>query len=358
MGIKKVLFVLPSLAGGGAERVIVTLLKNLDRSNFQPHLALIRKEGPYLLDLPDDVPVYDLGCRKIRWVFLPLLLLIWRLRPATVFSTIGHLNIALIILKPLIPRGIFLVIREAMTLSEDIKQYSHHNFWLRVYRFFYKKADLIICQSYHTLHDLATNFGVPVKKMKVIYNPVDIKAMITKADERNPFANTAGSPNLLAVGRLCYQKGFDRLIESMPDLLKIKPGAKLWILGTGPDEEKLKQLAVRLGLEKNICFAGFQKNPYPWFGYADLFILSSYYEGLPNVLLEAIACGCPVLVVDHPGGTREIMELTGQLHRLIPSLYWKDDWFMRNKNELEDRVERNFSVSLIVKQYNQYLTKD
>jgi len=354
----KVLFVLPSLAGGGAERVIVTLLKNLDRGKFQPHLALLKKEGPYLSDIPDDVPIHDLGCHKIRYVFLPLLMLIWRLRPHTIFSTIGHLNISVILIKPFMPKNTFLVIREAMTLSEDIKQLPHKSLWMRIYRTFYKKADLIICQSYHTLHDLEDNFSIPDWKMQVIYNPLDIETISIKAGEKNPYTDSTGSPNLLAVGRLCHQKGFDRLIESIPNLLKIKPKAKLWVLGTGPDEEMLKQMIDGLGLKNNICFTNFQKNPYPWFRYADLFILSSYFEGLPNVLLEAMACDCPVLVIDHPGGTKEIMELTGQLHRVLPRMYWTDDWFIRNETGLQDQLEKNFSVSLIVKQYSKYLIKN
>ena len=121
--MKKVLFILPSLRGGGAERVMVTLLKHLNRDKFDLHLALVSKEGPYLIEVPDDVPIYDLGVKRVRYAFVPMLKLIRRLKPDIVFSTLGHLNIALIMLKFLMPSHTRLIVREANTVTVN-KQHN------------------------------------------------------------------------------------------------------------------------------------------------------------------------------------------------------------------------------------------
>lgn len=357
--MKKVLLILPSLRGGGAERVMVTLLKYLDRNKFDLHLALISKEGPYLAEVPDDVPVYDLEAKRVRYAFIPMLKLIRQLKPDIVFSTLGHLNIALIMLKILMPSHTRLIVREANTVSEIVKLSSKPWLWKFFYKTMYKRADLIVCQSDYMKQDLIENFKVPEQKAIRIYNPVDIDTIRKKANlGENPFLHSPTSPNIVAIGRLVYQKGFDRLLQAMPQLLKEKPNAKLWILGEGPLEEELKEQCIRLGIVEKVEFVGFQKNPYVWLKHADLFVLSSYYEGLPNVLLEAIACECPVVVVDHPGGTREIMDKLGLMDRLnyrqltIPSHLF---------NPLDEKcvklLNESFGIKEIVKEYKHCLVQ-
>lgn len=351
---KKVLFVLPSLRGGGAERVIVTLLNHFDRRKFELHLALVEKEGAYLKNVPFDVPVYDLAAGRVRNAFKPLLKLIKQLKPDTIFSTQGHMNLALIFLKPFLPKEIKLIVREASIVSECLKQSKFPKLWKICYKFFYKKADLIVCQSKHMKSDLKKNFNVPELKMVHIYNPVDIKAIKERASiGSNPFSNTHSSPNIVAIGRLAYEKGFDRLIDSVPKLLKMKPNAKIWILGEGQLEAQLRQQRDRLGLHKYIEFVGFQENPYTWLKYSDLFVLSSYYEGLSNVLLEAIACDCPVIALDHLGGTGEILEILGQKKRLLMELNYEEKFF--EGMVVEDRLISNFGLDVVVSKYEKVL---
>src|ERR1700757_4209253 len=100
---KRILFLLPSLTGGGAERVFTTLLRHLDRTRFEPHLALLQATGAYMEDIPKDVPIYDLKVPRVRYGLPAILRLIWRLRPQTILATMGHLNIALISAKPFFP---------------------------------------------------------------------------------------------------------------------------------------------------------------------------------------------------------------------------------------------------------------
>lgn len=350
---KKVLFVVPSLRGGGAERVMVTLLKNLDRSLFELHLAVVTKEGPYLKELPPDVVLHDLNSKRVRHMMIPFIKLVWRIKPNTILSTMGHLNIALIALKPLFPGKIKLLVREASTVSQNMGR--RVAMWSFLYRTMYKRANVIVCQSIAMMEDLRDHFAVPASKMVQIYNPVDIGWIREKADNcANPFLGEPG-PHLVAVGRLSPEKGFERIIESFPKLLEIRPEARLWLLGTGSGEQELKELRDRLGLHDRVVFAGFQDNPFAWLKHADLFVLSSYHEGLPNALLEAIALGCPVLTLQHPGGTGEIMQLTRQQERVLPQLEWREEWFAKPDRRTSALLNDKFGLHAIVRQYSEIL---
>ena len=153
-------------------------------------------------------------------------------------------------------------------------------------------------------------------KMVVIYNPMDVERVRRLADAgENPFADPG--PHLVAVGRLWKQKGFDVLLDSLA-LIRNSLAAKLTIVGEGPLELELKAQSERLGLSGAVRFVGFQPNPYAYLKHADLFVLSSRYEGLPNVVLEALALGKPVVATDCPGGVREIIEGC-RSGRLVPS---------------------------------------
>jgi len=303
---KKIVFLLPSLRGGGAERVAVTLLQHLDRRRFEPHLALVEAAGPGLRDVPQDVPVHDLKAGRARYAMPAIIRLAWKLRPQLILSTLGHLNLIVILARPFLPRGVKLLVREGITVSACLAvdgQYAP--VWRWLYRRFYKFADKIICQSDSMLIDLVQNFAVPREKTVRIYNPVDVERIKRLADSLpNPYSGP--SPHLVAAGRLCNQKGFDVLLEAMVLVRQTFPSAQLTILGEGPLEAGLKAQRDRLSLREAVHFAGFQPNPYPYFKHADLLVLASRYEGLPNVVLEALALGVPVVATDCPGGIQEI----------------------------------------------------
>ena len=314
---KRILFLLPSLTGGGAERVFTTLLRHLDRSRFEPHLALLQAQGAYMGDIPKDVPIHNLKVSRVRYALPKILRMIWKMRPQTVLATMGHLNIALIAAKRFFPPGTKLVVREAVIPSALFRQENQNiQLWGWLYRTFYKRADRVVCLSDSMVSDLAESFRIPREKLVRIYNPVDTEKVRERAEiGSNPFSGTG--PYLVAAGRVCRQKGFDLLIEAMPAVLRRFPDAQLFILGEGPLEEELKEQAQNLGLQDKIIFLGFQANPWLYLKHADAFILPSRYEGLPNVLLEALALGTPVVVSDCPGGIREIKESVGNM-ALVP----------------------------------------
>jgi glycosyltransferase involved in cell wall biosynthesis len=306
----KILFLIPSLAGGGAERVIVNLLRHLDRSKFELILAVVNMNSAvFLADLPADVELIDLECTRVRFAILKIIRLIWRIRPNVVFSTLGHLNLMLAILKPLLPKSIRYLCRETTILSEGLKSYSHPHCWAWAYKRFYNRFDKIVCQSRYMRDDLIANFGLPANKLVVINNPVDIsrvRDMAAKPITTGILKDDKHVINLVSAGRLVKAKGFDILIEALA--LAANPSIYLTLLGEGSLQQDLQALVKARGLDDQVRFAGFQKNPYAFIAQADAYVLSSRYEGFPNVVLEALACCTPVIATPALGGTQEILE--------------------------------------------------
>jgi glycosyltransferase involved in cell wall biosynthesis len=303
---RRVLFILPSLRGGGTERVITILLRHLDRGRFEPHLALLEKAGPFLDEVPADVPIHDLNVSRVRYAFPSILEVVWELRPDTVLSSLCELNLAVAFVKPFFPPGTRLLLQEATSLSSYLAEKGEDTGLMRwLYRRLYSRATKIICKADYVLDDLARHFGIPRDKMLRIYNPVDV-ARITQLAESgaNPFPTNG--PHLVAAGRLVNVKGFDVLLDALKLVRETIP-VQLTILGEGPLESDLKARSTRLGLSDAVRFAGFQANPYAFYKHADLFVLSSRYEGMPSAILEALSLGTPVVATDCPGGVREII---------------------------------------------------
>lgn len=352
---KKVLFVLPSFKAGGAERVILNLLKKINRSKFDVHLVLISDHGQYIDELPKDIKLYSFNLKRVGESGIPILKLIRDLRPDTVISTLGHLNILLCILKPFFPKKTRLIIREGSIASINLNNFNATRLWSYLYKIFYKKADKIICQSNYMLKDLNVNFNIPSNKMVKIYNPVNVLEIRNQSlAEGNPYP-PGNDNNILFVGRLSPEKGIERLIFSFKEYYIKDPKAKLWIIGNGPLKENLKGICVDNGLSESVVFMDFQKNPYKWMRFAHLFVLPSYYEGLPNALLEAIACSCPVAVLAHPGGTLEIMHETKQENRFLDRMEWHQFIFQRPGNDILDSLIKEFNADKIVKEYESIL---
>jgi len=306
---------IPSLRAGGAERVIVNLIRHLDRSKFILVLVVVHMHAAvFAEDVPEDVQLIDLACPRVRYGILKIIPLLWRIKPKVVFSTLGHLNLLLAILKPLLPKNIRYLCRETTILSQSLKTHPFPRFWLWAHRMFYDRFETIVCQSSYMREDLLANFGLAKAKTVVINNPVD-RARILHLASENHAAELfgvddenvgAGFINLVAVGRLVEVKGFDLLIQALG--LVGNPAMHLTLLGEGPLKEKLQALTHKLGLERQIRFVGFQKNPYAYIAKADAYVLSSRYEGFPNVVLEALACGTPVIATPALGGTKEILD--------------------------------------------------
>jgi glycosyltransferase involved in cell wall biosynthesis len=352
---KRLLAVLPHLEGGGAQRVLLALLRHLPRERFAPELTLLRASGELLAHVPDDVPLHDLGVGSARFAAPALIRLVWRRRPDVIFSSIHYVNHLVLLLRPFLPRA-RIVVREAITVGAAVEGAALPRKLAWLHRRLYPRADGVVVQCRAMAEDLAQRFAVPRDRMLTIFNPVDVGAL--RAEVRaasSPYAGAGPGPHVLGVGRLAHQKGFDRLIRAFPALRARERGAQLWILGEDPGgrdsaSTALRALRSELGLDACIHFVGYRSDVPAWLAHADLFVLSSRYEGLPNVLLEALACGCPVVALDGPGGAREILERCGLPERVIEELCWDPRWF-RNQGPACAPDLSAFALDAIVAAY-------
>jgi len=294
-------FVLPSFAGGGAERVLITLASHLDRDRFDPVLITLHAAGPLRSLVPPHLTVHDLGRRRLRGAMPRLAGALRRLSPAVVIPTIGHLNLAVLAMRPLLPRGVRLFPREANLPDQSLATVPLPGLFRAAYRALYPGADAVICPSQAVADSLAQDFSVPAERLVLLYNPVDVDALRQAA---SPVRRVPGvGARFVAAGRLTAQKGFDRLIDMFAEL---PATAHLAILGAGPEEAALRARAERLDLGERVALRGFTATPWPNYAGADAFLLPSRWEGMPNAALEALACGTPIIATPEAGGIAEV----------------------------------------------------
>ena len=295
-----IIFILPDLETGGAERIVTTIANHLPRERFEPKILLLRKEGGYLEFLKNDMEIIDIKTPRIRHSLKPILKEIRKRKPDIVFSGFGEVNAYLALFLKLFPKIKFIA-RETNVVSKHVTRKE-----IRFFYKFYNNYDKIICQSDDMQNDLIENFKIKKDKLIKINNPVDFDFINEKlATSEKPESFKDDFKNVIAIGNLSSRKGFDNLLKVFNHLKNEK--ILLHILGDGRDRELLHQMKKDLELE-NVIFHGQQKNPYQFFKFADLFILSSRYEGFPNVLLEAGACGIYSLANNCPGGINEIIQ--------------------------------------------------
>lgn len=299
--LKHISFILPSFAGGGAERVALTLLGGLDPKQFAASLIVLDGQGPLANLVPKHVPVVDMATRRLRRALPALIARLRKEKPDLVFSTLGYVNLALLAARPLLPRRTKILVREANMPSRSLPATSHPTLYQMAYRLLYPLADGVICTSEKMADEFERDFSVPPARIFQLANPVDEAALRSAA---TPTVRKPGDGlRLVASGRLTHQKGFDRLIDWVAAL---EPNAHLTLLGEGSDRAELEAQAKRLSIAERVNFAGFCDNPWGHYAGADAFVLASRWEGLPNAALEALACGTPVIATPESGGIAEI----------------------------------------------------
>jgi len=310
---------LPSLRGGGAERVIVTLANAFVHRGYKVDLVLAKAEGPYLAQVDESIDVVDLRSQRVLYSLPGLVGYLRERRPAALLATQTHANVVALWAKKLSRVNARTVIREAITLSINCRASRGRGRLLPfVARWIYRWADRMVAPSQGVAQDLVALGIVPQGKISVIYNPVSMDKVLSLAEvpPHHPWFDTAAYPVVLGVGRLSEQKDFFTLIQAFARVRKQRQ-ARLLILGEGEEREKLEDLVRRLGLVGDVALPGFVHNPYAYMKRAAVFVLSSRWEGLPNVLIEALALGTPVVATDCPSGPREILE-DGKWGRLVP----------------------------------------
>ena len=321
---KRIAILLPALYGGGAERVILNLAIGLAGQGYATDLVLAQVEGPYLGEVPGSVRLEELNPRHLRALrtvgSLPSLVRYLRHERPDALLTALHANIVALWARRLagIPQRV--VISEHNTLSRQIQQLPgwYSRLMLRLVRCFYPWANAIVAVSEGVANDLAQVTGMPRNRIQVIYNPVVTPEFRKKVQEplTYPWFETGEPPVILGVGRLAPSKDFPTLIQAFARVRTICP-ARLLILGEGEERAELEALVRQLDLGQDVRLPGFIPNPYPYMARAKLFVLSSRWEGLPTVLVEALYCGAPIIATDCPSGPREILR-GGQYGQLVP----------------------------------------
>lgn len=313
---QRILFVIPTLGGGGAERVLVGWLEDWKKDPWPmtPAIAFsLKKEGPFLEDVDPAIPTYELGQDPdAPWdIFLKA----WRLariyrkfKPDLVVSIIAHANIMALLAARLFARDVPIIICEQTCLSENIFDfYPRLGFALKaLIRWLYPQARRIVAISHGVKDDLVQSFGVDQTLIDVVYNAVDPAEIQRLSQEPVEWPVPDSVPAILGIGRLMNQKGFVHLIRALALVRRDIP-AHLVIVGDGPQRKRLEAEAQRLGLTEVVHFLGFKKNPIKYMRRADVFAFPSLYEGMGVVLLEALAVGMPVVATCCPHGPYEII---------------------------------------------------
>lgn len=316
----KVLFFITALPAGGAERVMLCILRHLDREAFVPHLALLKREGDLIGNIPEDVVTHNIGMegcsigKEMPALILRLRKTIREINPDVVLSFLWDPNI-INLAANLIFKHTKVIISERCALHLYFESTFGSGIKRRIAtgltKFLYSTADHIITVSKGIKGELIA-MGLPSAKITDIQNPIDISLI----DRLRTEVADINKPYILFAGRLNRQKNIPVLINAF-NRLKDDYNIKLVILGRGEEEDNLKKLARTLTIEERVIFRVFTENPYKYMQDAEVFVLSSDYEGFPNVLLEAMACGVPAVSTDCQFGPREIIE-DGKSGFLVP----------------------------------------
>ncbi len=309
---------LPSLNGGGAERAMILFAQTIQQMGCSVEIICAEKKGHLTALVDSRFPVVDLGAPRMARAIISLRRYLLEKKPDVVYSTIVHSNLALLIASIGLKKKVKIVIRESNTpLSEQkrtLSRYISHVLAGHLYRY----AHVIIAVSSTVSEQLLQINPALRKNLKVLDTPVVPINFVAQAAEEpgHPWFAPGQPPVILGVGRLHPQKNFALLIRAFSEVRKTKE-CRLMILGQGALLEELKALAGELGVAEDVSFAGFTLNPFSYMGRARVFVLSSNCEGMPNVLIQAMALGTPVISTDCPGGSADCLK-NGEYGALVP----------------------------------------
>jgi len=314
---------LPSLAGGGAERMMLNLAQGLVAAGIELDLVVGSAAGPYRDLVPAGCDLVDLEAGRVLTALPGLVRYLRRRRPTVLLAAMDHANLIALWARSLarVPTRVAVSVRS--TLSQEARHAPSlaGRVLPRLARVFYPQACAVIAVSQGVADDLTRLIGAGRARVLVIPNPVVTPELAAQAAERpdhpwfQPGLEPAKSPVILAAGRLTPQKDFPTLIRAFAALAE-RCDLRLLILGEGPQRPALESLIRDLGLGGRVALPGFRANPFAYMARARLFVLSSAWEGLPGVLIQAMACGTPVVSTDCPSGPREVLD-GGRLGPLV-----------------------------------------
>jgi glycosyltransferase involved in cell wall biosynthesis len=313
-------FFLPLLTAGGAERVTLNLAEGITERGLPVDLVLAAADGPFRDQVPPAVRLVDLRAGRVLRSLIPLTGYLRRERPRVLFSQMDHANLVALWAARLARRATPVVVTVHNTMSQAARLEGRlaRRLWPPLLRTFYPWAASVVTVSRGAADDLARTAGLPRDRVEVVYNPVITPAMMAIAGQApdHPWFAPGQPPVIVGVGRLTRQKDFATLIRAFAEVRRSRT-AHLIILGEGDDRTELEALVTELGLIDDVALPGFRENAMAYIAGSSLFVLSSAWEGLPTVLIEALAAGTRVVSTDCPSGPREILQ-EGRLGNLVP----------------------------------------
>ncbi len=320
MAAYRVAFFLPSLAGGGAERALAVVASGLAARGVPVDMVLARAEGPYIAQLHPGVHLVDLASGSTLRALPRLTGYLRTTRPTALLSAMTHANLVAAWAHRLAGSTGRLVLSERVHLSGFFADNPGLLWRLTrlLVRLTYPRADGVVAVSDGVAEDLFRHAPLRRDRVCTIVNPVVTESLLAQAAEAPAHRWLQGGPVpvVLAAGRLVPQKDFATLLDAFARVRRNRP-LRLVILGEGELRTGLQSQAERLGVAEDVDLPGFEVNPFPSMRAAAVFVLSSRFEGLPGVLIQAMACGCRVVSTDCPSGPRDVLD-GGRWGRLVP----------------------------------------
>jgi glycosyltransferase involved in cell wall biosynthesis len=317
--MKRVTFFYGSFRPGGVERIRALLISEFANNGFIVDVVVVNGTGEFRPADSEKVKIFDLQSRSASQCFPKYLQYLRIHRPDVIISSQTHHNLIAIIGKIITGFPKRLYITEHIHLSASSMNQANWKQKMRPFiaKVFYHFATGVIAVSQQIKDDLVS-VGVPSQMITVLNNPIDLEAVRNSAIEPviTPFPDQAMYPTIISVGRLVKQKNFSDLILCVAKV-KTQIAIRAIIIGDGPEKQSLQNLIDTLGLSDEVKLVGYLKNPFPYISNSQLFVLSSKWEGFPNVLVESLACGCPIVSTDCMSGPAEILA-DGKFGRLVP----------------------------------------
>ena len=304
---KRIVLFGPTLGEGGADRVMLTLLENLDRGRYAPTLVLVRREGAWIDRIPADVRVIGLGLSRLLYAAPALARVLRAEQPDIVMCLYGGANVIAVAAHRLARSRSRLVLSERHPVHRPGFEFRDR-FEVPLKRALYPRADLVTAVSEGVARDLRDILGLRPDRVLTVYNPVLGPELpsLARAPLDHPWLRDGAVPAIVAAGRLVGQKDYPTLLRAFARL-RSRTATRLVILGTGPERAALEMLARNLRIDHDVAFVGFDPNPFRWMARACLLMQSSSSEGLPGTLIQSLGCGTPVVATDCDHGPREIV---------------------------------------------------
>lgn len=319
-GPRRVALFLASFFGRGVARVRINLCDALLAEGYEVDLVVANGVGELRDSVPEGVNLIDLRASRLIMALPGFYRYIRDRRPAAIISAQDHVNVVALLARKLARSDvpISVSVHNLHTIEANRAWYRRGS-WMKYFiRFTYPWATVRVSVSSGLGDVMAETTGLPRDTITTIFNPIVTPRMLENAGapSPHPWFEDGGAPVILGVGRMTYQKDFSNLIHAVRQVRQTRD-VRLMILGSGFLEDDLKSLVAELGMQDVVAIPGYVDNPFAYMSRADLYVLSSVHEGLPGTLIQAMACGCPVVSTDCPHGPREILD-AGAYGPLVP----------------------------------------